>query len=195
MILGICGKIASGKSEVMKILKKDGFYCIDADKIVHDLYKSGAVGAKKIAAYFGKKFLNKDGSVNRNKLREEILKNVDERKYLENLIHPEVYAEIERLLSRTRKRKIAIEMVYFDQNFLNDFVDKLIWVERPMEKILRVLMKDRGFKPEMAEQIANLVEKPARVDLVISNDGTIKDLAEILFKSQVVTGDNFFTLL
>lgn len=195
MIFGICGKIASGKSEVMKILKKEGFYCIDADKIVHDLYKSGAVGAKKIAAYFGKKFLNKDGSVNRSKLRQEVLNNVDERKYLENLIHPEVYAEIERLLARTSKRKIAIEMVYFDQNFLNDFVDKLIWVERPMEKILKVLVKDRGLKPDMAQKMANLVEKPARVDLVISNDGTIRDLQQIFKKVNVVTGDNFSPLL
>lgn len=182
MIFGICGKIASGKSEVMKILKKEGFYCIDADKIVHDLYKSRATGAKKIAAYFGKKFLNKDGSVNRSKLRQEVLNNVDERKYLENLIHPEVYAEIERLLARTRKRKIAIEMVYFDQNFLNDFVDKLIWVERPMDRILKVLVKDRGLKPEMAQKMANLVEKPARVDLIIVNNSTLKDLRLALAK-------------
>ena len=67
--------------------KKQGFYCIDADKIVHDLYKSGGVGANKIAIYFGKQFLDSDGSVDRKKIRDEVFHNDDERKYLENLIH------------------------------------------------------------------------------------------------------------
>ncbi|MDA1061106.1 MAG: dephospho-CoA kinase [bacterium] len=171
MIIGICGKIASGKSEVLKVLAKRGYYCIDADDIVHSLYKKGGVGAKKVSAYFGRKFLNKDGSVNRAKLRDEVFMNDDERKYLENLIHPEVYGEIELLLKRTRKRKIAIEAVYFDVDFLNDFVDELWWVERPREDILKVLVEERGFDSELAEKVIDLIEKPEKVDLVIENDG------------------------
>ncbi len=183
MILGITGKIASGKSEVLKILKKKGFYAIDADKIVHDLYKAGASGAIKVAAYFGKKFLNNDGSVNRKKLRDEVFNNDDERKYLENLIHPEVYSEIEELLGKHKDRDVAIEAVYFDANFLNDFVNKLIWVERDEDKILNTLMNDRGFDLEMAKKLVSLIEKPGDVKLILENNSALDDFKNLVLKT------------
>lgn len=177
MILGVCGKIASGKSVVMKILAKRGFYCIDADKIVHVLYKKGATGSKKIAAYFGEQFLRSDGSVNREKLRKVVFADDDERKMLENLIHPEVYAEIQRLLPKLSGKNVAIESVYFDQGFLGDFVDKILWVERSEGEIKKVLIKERGFSSAMAQKLADLIQKPKKVDFVIENYGELKDLA------------------
>lgn len=185
MILGVCGKIGSGKSEVMKILKKNGFSLIDADKIVHDLYKKGAVGSKKIAAYFGRRFLRADGSVNREKLREIIFADDDERKMLENLIHPEVYAEVQHLLPKLRGKNVAIESVYFDQGFLGDFVDKILWVDRPEGEIKKVLMKERGFFKEMAQKLVDLIQKPKKVDFVIENDGSLEDLAKKVVPGQL----------
>lgn len=184
MILGVCGKISSGKSEVMKILKKKGFSLIDADKIVHDLYKKNAVGAKKIAAYFGRQFLRADGSVNREKLRDIVFNDDDDRKMLENLIHPEVYAEIQRLLPKLHGKNVAIESVYFDQGFLGDFVDKILWVERPEAEIERVLVNERGFGHAMAKKLIDLIQKPAKVDFVINNYGSLQDLAKKVVDSQ-----------
>lgn len=158
MILGVSGKIASGKSEVMKILQRKGFYCIYADKIVHDLYKKGGVGAKKIAAYFGNEYLNANGSVDRDRLREVVFLNSKKRKLLENLIHPEVFEEIVKILKKTRRKNIAIEAVYFDQNFLRDFVDEVLWVERPKREIIKYLMKERGFSKKLAEKAYGIVE-------------------------------------
>jgi len=183
MILGITGKIASGKSEVLKILKKQGFYCIDADKIVYDLYKSGGVGANKIATYFGEKFLNNDGSVNRNKLRDEVFQNDDERKYLENLIHPEVFSVINNLTGRHKGKDIAIEAVYFDIDFLDDFVDKLIWVARSEDKIIQILLEDRGFDEILAKKLVNLIEKPKKIDFVFENDVSLQNLEKLVLNS------------
>ncbi len=183
MILGITGKIASGKSELLKILKNNGFYTIDADKIVHDLYKSGASGALKVAAYFGKKFLNKDGSVNKEKLRDEVFQNDDERKYLENLIHPEVYREVEDLLVKYKGKNIAIESVYFDSDFLDDFVDKLIWVERDEDKILKTLTEERGFSLGLAKKIISLFMKPEKLSNVLKNNSTLDDFKNLVLKT------------
>ncbi len=183
MILGITGKIASGKSEVLKILKKQGFYCVDADKIVHDLYKSGGVGANKIATYFGEKFLNNDGSVNRKKLRDEVFQNDDERKYLENLIHPEVFTVINDLIGRYKGKDIAIEAVYFDIDFLDDFVNKLIWVERDEDKIIQILLEGRGFDEILAKKLVDLIEKPNKIDFVFKNDGSLQDLEKLVLSS------------
>lgn len=176
MIIGVTGKIASGKSEVLKVLGERGFYCIDADKIVHDLYKSEGSGAKVIAAVFGKKFLVKDGSVDRVKLRDIVFANEAKLKLLNDVIHPLVYEEISLLTKKNEGKDIAIEATYFDPNFLEDFVDKLIWVERPESEILKVLVEERGFPPELAVKVCNNVEKPVNVDFVLKNDGSLSDL-------------------
>lgn len=177
MILGVIGKIASGKSEVLKILEKEGFYCIKADKIVHDLYRAGGEGAKRIAAVFGKKFLNEVGGVDRIKLRNEVFNDEAKLKMLNNIIHPIVYGEIVRLLASVKHGNVAIELVYFDQNFLEDFVDEILWVERGKEDILKVLLEERGFDRELAEKAVNLVEKPKAVNVLL-NDGNLADLEE-----------------
>lgn len=177
MIFGICGKIASGKSEVLKILKKNGFHCIYADKIVHDSYKSGGVGCKKIAAIFGKDYLNISGDVDRIKLRDEVFNDGNKLKLLNDIIHPVVYEEIAGVLSKLATAdNVAIEAVYFDEHFLADFVDKLIWVERPEEQIIRNLVNDRNFSRELAEKAIDYVHKPNEIDFTLKN---IADLSSL----------------
>ena len=183
MILGILGKIASGKSEMLKLLKNKGFYTISADKIVSDLYKSGASGALKIANYFGDKFLNKDGSVDKIKLRDEVFNNEDERKYLENIIHPEVYNEILLLLKKHKDRNIAIESVYFDNNFLEDFVDKIYYVERPDEDIVKTLVDKRGFDISLANKVVKYFNPPADKRHIIKNNSSLEDFKNLVLKT------------
>lgn len=178
MIIGITGKIASGKSRLMKEYEKRGFYCIYADKIVHDLYVSGGCGSKVISAVFGEKFLNKDGSVDRVKLRDVVFADEAKLKLLNDVIHPLVYEEISDLVNKNEGKNIAIEATYFDPNFLEDFVDELIWVERPEVEILKVLTGERGFSPELAAKVYNNIEKPAEVDLELKNDGDLDSLRE-----------------
>lgn len=179
MILGVCGKIASGKTEVLKILKKKGFYCIYADKIVHDSYKSGGVGCKKIAAIFGRRFLNKKGEVDRIKLRDEVFNDENKLKLLNDIIHPVVYEEIAGILAKFKKpENVVIEAVYFDEDFLNDFVDKLLWVERPKEYIINVLVKKRSFSRELAEKAVDCINKPNDVDFTLKNDLDLSKLEE-----------------
>lgn len=157
MIIGITGKIASGKSRLMKEYEGHGFYCIDADKIVHDLYRSGGSGAKVIATVFGEKFLNEDGSVDRAKLRDVVFTDEAKLKLLNDVIHPLVYAEISDLLKKNEGKNIAIEATYFDPNFLEDFVDELVRVERPKDEIIKCLVEERGFTEEMAEKAWGLL--------------------------------------
>src|SRR3990167_11346783 len=98
MIVGVIGQIASGKSEVIKIFKKKGFFCLDADKIVHDLYQANGEGSKRVAAVFGEKFLDSRGAVNRIMLRNEVFADENKLKLLNNIIHPIVFEEIVKLL-------------------------------------------------------------------------------------------------
>ena len=178
MILGVTGKIASGKSEVLKILEKRGFYCIDADDIVHELYKSGGRGAKEVSKLFGKEHLSEDGEVDRLRLRDLVFGDVDRLKLLNEAIHPLVYEEISKILSECNYKNIAIEAAYFDSGYLLDLVEKILWVERPGREIIRTLIEDRNFPYELAEKAYSLIEKPLEIDFEIVNDGDLKELSE-----------------
>ncbi len=180
MIIGVAGKIASGKSEVLKMLGERGFYCLDADKIVHDLYRIGGAGAKVVAAVFGGVFLNEDGSVNRVKLRDVVFADEAKLKLLNDVIHPLVYEEIAFLTKKHVGENVAIEATYFDPNFLEDFVDKLIWVERPEEEVLKVLVNERGFSQESSTVAYELIIKPREFDVELKNDGNLAFLKEQL---------------
>lgn len=176
MVLGILGKIASGKSEVLKILRKKGFYCIEGDKIVHDIYAKDAEGSQRIAAIFGSEFLKESGEVNRDKLRNVVFKNLDKLKMLNNIIHPVVYEEVVKLLKKHSSKDVVIELVYFDQDFLSDFVNKVLWIERSRDEILKILIEERSFNPEIAENAFESIGCPLKVDFVLKNNGSIEDL-------------------
>ena len=116
-ILGVCGYIGSGKSEVLSVLEDEGWFVIDADKVVHDLYKPDASGQRKISDFFGNEFLRSDGSVNRSKLRKVVFEDVKKLKILNALIHPLVFSEIGRILDGVENDRVAIEAVYFEEKY------------------------------------------------------------------------------
>ncbi|MFA7685849.1 MAG: dephospho-CoA kinase [Candidatus Gracilibacteria bacterium] len=184
MILGITGKIASGKSEALRIFKKMGFYCIDADKVVHDLYKSGEAGAILIRKYFGEQYLLKNGDVDRKKLGNLVFMNKSKLLLLNKLMHPCVHEKIKAMMEKAliNGKNIAIEAVYLDQDYLGSLVDKILLIERSSEKISAALIKDRGMSKEVAEKMKSVLNLPKKVDFVIQNDGSFKDLENELRK-------------
>ena len=114
MILWVSGKIASGKSEVLKVFEEEGFFCIDADKIVHEFYEPGGLGALKVLELFGEEFLDEEGAVNRTKLRDLVFFDTEALGRLNESIHPLVFDEIQKRLPK--EGDIAIEAAFLSEN-------------------------------------------------------------------------------
>ncbi len=174
MIIGVSGKIASGKTTVMEILKNEGFSVIFADEIVEDLYQSRGEGAKVVAKIFGKQFLLKNGEVDRKNLRQLVFNDSNQLSILIQKIHPLVIREIKKQLSNI-DGDVIVEAVYFN-NELGQLVDKMVWVERLRSDILKVLVSKRGFSRKLAAQVYGIIKKPKKVDFVLKNDGKLVDL-------------------
>lgn len=174
MIIGIAGKIASGKSEVLNILRKRGFYCLNADDIVHDLYKNGAEGQRLIKLNFGGWFLNEKGNVDRNKLREYVFADLSKLRDLNGFIHPLVHEIIKERIKN--KKNVAIEASYFLKNGLFDLVDLMFWIERPKSEIKKILLNYRNYSEEMVRKVLKIHNKPKRIDHYIKNDSDLEHL-------------------
>lgn len=93
--LGLTGGIGSGKSAVATLLAQWGAYVIDTDVISHQITSAGGSAIPPIQQVFGDTFILANGSLDRNKMREEVFSNPSSRKNLEAITHPLIEKVVE----------------------------------------------------------------------------------------------------
>lgn len=93
-ILGLTGGIGSGKSAVVEQFGKLGVHWVDADHAARWVVEPGRPALAQIAEHFGDAVLAPTGELDRAALRARIFENADERKWLEQLLHPLIRQEI-----------------------------------------------------------------------------------------------------
>ena len=97
--VGLTGSIAVGKSFVLSVFRELGCVTIDADWIAHQLMLPGLPAYSEIVSEFGNDILTSTGQIDRSKLGAIVFKSAEKRIRLNQLIHPRVIQEQDRLLS------------------------------------------------------------------------------------------------
>jgi len=175
--VALTGGIATGKSSATVLLSLYGFRFIDADKIAHSMLD---LHHEKIAELFGDSFVV-DGKVDRGALGQLVFADSSKRKALENLLHPLIYNEIERLSEEQDKFKkpyiIDIPLFFEGDRYP---ISKSITTYTPKNKQLERLMKRDGYGEIEAlrriESQLDIEEKRKRATFVIDNSGDLKQL-------------------
>lgn len=100
----VAGKIASGKNFVCSILERHGFFCIDADSVIHEIIKEKQ---NEILAEFrddaqreGIFLQNADGSLNRRALGKLIFSKKEFLARQENIVYPAFVERIEKNIAQ-----------------------------------------------------------------------------------------------
>jgi|SRR5882724_4131204 len=101
--VGLTGGIAVGKSFVLSVFAELGCVTFDADKIARDVVEPGNPAYQQIVATFGSDILQPDGGLDRAKLGSIIFADGEQRQKLNQIVHPHVFAEQNRLLSEAEK--------------------------------------------------------------------------------------------
>jgi dephospho-CoA kinase len=96
--VGLTGSIAVGKSFVLSVLRELGCATFDADKIAHSVMEQGRPAYEDIVREFGRGVLSEDGSIDRAKLGAIVFADEARRKRLNEIVHPRVFEEQDRLL-------------------------------------------------------------------------------------------------
>ena len=68
MLIGLTGNIATGKSEVARMLAELGARVIDADQVAHEVMRPGGPAYGAVVEAFGPEILAPDGTIDRAKL-------------------------------------------------------------------------------------------------------------------------------
>ena len=170
--IAIVGNIASGKSCVEKILMDKGFTVYDTDKIAHEILEKSDE-AKKIfpQAVINRKF-------DRKILASIVFNDIEKKKILENIIHPEVINFIKQLTATTVFVSVPL---LFEAN-METLFDKIIFISAPKEIRLERLMKRNNLSEEEAKLRINAQldedEKIKKSDFVIFNNSTTDKLKD-----------------
>lgn len=178
MIYGLTGGIASGKSEVAKILSQEGIPVIDADAIGHTVLEPDGAGFQKVLGVFGDDILS-DGRIDRTKLSARVFADASLRQALNSIVHPLIQSEVARecaVLAGRGHELVVIEAALIAENGKKDaYLTSLILVACPEEVRLQRLVNQRGLSLEEARSRIAAQAPPesklALCDHVIDNSG------------------------
>jgi dephospho-CoA kinase len=102
--VGLTGSIAVGKSYVVSVLAELGCVTFDADKVAHSVMEPGRPAYEDIVREFGDRVLATDASIDRRKLGEIVFANEARRIRLNEIVHPRVIEEQNRLLQEAEAK-------------------------------------------------------------------------------------------
>jgi dephospho-CoA kinase len=180
MIVGLTGGIGSGKSEVSRRFEQLGITVVDADIVSREVVCIGSAALTAIATHFGKDILNADGSLNRAQLRSRIFENLEEKRWLENLLHPIVRKEILNQLTQSQTPYSILSSPLLFETKQNELVSRVLVIDATEDlQLKRASARDTNNTDQiqkiMATQISR-VERCKKADDIIENHGDLNEL-------------------
>lgn len=182
--VGLTGGIATGKSTVGNFIKKRNFPYIDADLLCHKMSKKNGILWKLYVDHFGDIILDEKEELNRKALRDIIFESEEEKKWLNETIHPFIKNSIlEKMASFKGKSDILFVDIpllfekkwesYFDEIWLCDIDLKT--------QIKRVEKRDKVNKKQALSIINSQMpqeEKRKLANKIIKTNESFKILEE-----------------
>jgi len=179
-VIGLTGNIATGKSEVRKMLEQLGAGGIEADALAHQSMKSQEPAFPQILAAFGQEILGEDGEIDRRRLGQIVFSDPHALARLEAIIHPEVRKKVEQIIRQAPEQVIVIEAIKLLEAGYPALCDS-IWTtwSSPAVQMSR-LVGQRGMSDALANQRIAVQppqeQKIAAADVVLSNNRGLEEL-------------------
>jgi dephospho-CoA kinase len=185
LLIGLTGNIASGKSEVAKMLAERGATVIDADVLSREAVRPDTQALKDIVKRWGKDVIKPDGSLDRKALRQIVFADQDELDALNRIVHPGVTRLRDREIALAKERGdpivVCVIPLLFERNLVEEY-DCIVLVDAPRPVRLERLVATRGLEETDAmNMIASQMPaelKRARADYCIDNNGSLEDLEQ-----------------
>ncbi|KTD75127.1 dephospho-CoA kinase [Legionella waltersii] len=178
--VGLTGNIASGKSTVAHLFSKLGVQVINADNIARELTAKNSPIYLQIVSHFGKSILDQSDHLNRPKLREIIFKDLKQKEWLEQLLHPAIRIKMQQEVSKTNSAYCLIEIPLLTSKDDYPYLNRILVVTAPIEtQVMRVVTRDNCSKQHALDILASqpsLSSRLALADDVLINDNTIQAL-------------------
>lgn len=179
-VVGLTGGIGSGKTAVSDRFHALGINIVDADIAARVVVEPGKPALQEIQKHFGAAIIQANGSLDRAILREKVFKDDQERKWLEQLLHPLINEEIRKELASSSSPYTMLVSPLLIETGQSRFTQRILVVDVPLEtQIERTMARDNNSE----EQVRNIIkvqtsrqERVASADDIIVNDQDIDKL-------------------
>ena len=177
----ITGNIASGKTEVQKILERNGFRVFDTDHAGHVLLENNSDVIKAFKDFD----ILQDGKISRDKLGKVVFNNKEKLEKLNSILHPEITKKILEFFEENKsEKKVFVGIPLLFETKMEKLFDKVILVYTDDDIRLKRLLARNNYTIEYAQKRISCQdsqdEKIKKSDIIIYNNGTLKDLEEQL---------------
>ena len=183
MMIGLTGSMAAGKSTVSALLKKLGFYIIDADEAAHRVLEAPAV-IEKLTAVFGEDILGENGRIDRARLAEAAFSSAESTAELNAAVHPAVIenmlSEAEEFMLEYPEIPVVLDVPLLFESGMDRLCDRVLTVAADDEtRYLRIMLRDGLTREQAARRVEKQMpqeEKMLRSDAVVFNNGGLTEL-------------------
>jgi dephospho-CoA kinase len=195
--VGLTGNIASGKSASSLLFADLGAHVIDADRLVHELLRSGSPTHNRIVDAFGAQILRPDGEIDRRKLGQIVFSDAQKRLQLNALTHPEVHAAILRRIFELEQSSscgiVIVDAALMIETGGYRMYHRLIVVAcDPSLQVRRLMSRDGLTEAEARARMTSqmpIEEKLKLADYTINTSGTLKqtqDQVEKIYRALLI---------
>lgn len=182
IVVGLTGSVGTGKSTVTSFFRELGAYVIDWDELARKVTRPHSKAWTEVVESFGKDILNDDLTINRRKLAAMVFSHSEKAEELNQIVHPEVFEEDERITNDIRGVDPGA-LIIKDIPLLFELthpihVDKIIVVSAS-EQTQLTRLEEKGMSGQDAQSRIKsqlpLEEKIKSADFVINNDGPLEE--------------------
>jgi dephospho-CoA kinase len=178
----LTGNIATGKSEVARMLAEWGAQVIDADRVAHQVMQPNGPAYDQVVEAFGSEILSPDGQIDRGVLGDLVFRDAGALHRLEAAVHPATIAAVAQRITETTAAIVVVEAIKLIESGMHHAYDTLWVVTAPRALQIRRLVSERGLAPEQAVLRVDAQppqeEKVRLADRVFVNDGDLEQLRE-----------------
>lgn len=177
-IIGLCGGIGAGKSQVAAEFARLGCRVISSDALNHEVLRRPDVAAT-LRAWWGPDVLDANGQVDRARVAEIVFRQGEQKRRLEGLVYP-LIAELRSSKITDANGDLAVKAIILDspllfESNLDRLCDSIVFIDTPREQRLARLGQTRGWTAQELHERERwqmpLAEKRARSAFVVDNAG------------------------
>lgn len=163
-VLGITGGIGAGKTAVADYLAGRGVRVVDADIAARQVVEPGEPALRAIADYFGEDILGPDGQLDRPALRQRIFASDQDRRWLENLLHPLINVRLQEQLHKAHSPYAALVSPLLFETGQHKLVDRVLVVDVPESlQIARAMQRDGQSKEQILAIMRTQLDRQERL--------------------------------